>query len=128
MSFSEDHAVRKQLESSSNMYGIVRSIQEDSRTLADDYDNKILHSEAITCVVRGAEPDPKHIYDDEYEAETIREMFCYIEDQEVCNAVYDSFFASKEANNLKYIYNDIQSEPIKARIRILTRMLWDQLM
>jgi hypothetical protein len=54
-------------------------------------------------------------------------MFCSIEDVSVCNAVYDSFYASKEAGNLLYVYNNIENPYVQGRVRILTRILWDKL-
>ena len=72
----------------------------------------------------GAKPDNKYRYADEYEATIIKEMFCYIDDIEVKNAVYDSFYLSKSHNNLIYEYNDITDLPRQARVRVLTRMLW----
>ena len=51
-------------------------------------------------------------------------MFCYIADKEVCNAVYDSYYDSKKQTHLIYVYNSIQDEPRRARVRVLTRMLW----
>lgn len=64
---------------------------------------------------------------DEYESKYIKEMFMYIDDKEIKDAVYDSFYDSKKNCNLIYVYNEITDENQKSRVRILTRMLWSNL-
>lgn len=61
---------------------------------------------------------------DEYESRYIKEMFAYIDDKDIKDAVYDSFYDSKKNKNLIFIYNDIDDESRRARVRILTRILW----
>lgn len=124
MGFNQDRDFLKQLESSPDRYGRVIRVAKKARSLADEYDNNIFHSEALSFVMTGAKPDNKYRYADEYEATIIKEMFCYIDDNDVKNAVYDSFYASKSCNNLIYEYNDISDPPRQARVRVLTRMLW----
>lgn len=127
MGFDKDAGFRRYLESSGNLYGAVQSVQKDARELAEQYDNTIFHSQAITHIIDGSIPDRRYFFADEYEAIVIREMFCYIDDVEIKNAVYDSFYESKSRNNLLYRYNEINDEPRKARVRVLTRMLWREL-
>ena len=103
---------------------MVREVAKKARSLADEYDNNIFHSEALTFIMTGAKPDNKYRYADEYEATIIKELFCYIDDIEVKNAVYDSFYLSKSHNNLIYEYNDISDPHRQARVRVLTRMIW----
>lgn len=61
---------------------------------------------------------------DEYESKYIKELFMYIDDKDIKDAVYDSFYDSKLKKNLVYVYNNISDVHKKARVRILTRMLW----
>ena len=61
---------------------------------------------------------------DEYESKYIKELFMYIDDKDIKDAVYDSFYDSKLKKNLVYVYNNISDAYKKARVRILTRMLW----
>lgn len=127
MSLEQDAEFRRYLEHCDNIYIEVKKIMEEARQLAHDCDNNILHSQALTSVVRGEEVDYKPPVSDaqeEYEAQQIREMFCYIDDKQVCDCVYDSFYESKKAKHLIYVYNSIEDEPRKARVRVLTRMLW----
>ena len=129
MSLKDDMDFRKQLERSPNVYAEVCRVMNAARALADLCDNKILHSEALTHIVRGTEPNCPYIadYRDEYEAYHIRDMFCYIDDKDICDAVYDSFYESKRAKNLVYVYNHINDSGRRARVRVLTRMLWYKL-
>lgn len=124
MSFDKDSKLRKSLESDNNRFATIKNIGKQARLLSEEYDNAIFHSEAITHIVNGTTPDNKYYFADEWEAEQIKEMFCYIDDVSVKNAVYDSFYASKAKNNLVYMYNDITDSPRKSRVRVLTRMLW----
>lgn len=127
MGFNQDRDFLKQLESSPDRYGQVIRVAKEARSLADEYDNNIFHSEALSFVMTGAKPNNKYRYADEYEATVIKEMCCYIDDIEVKNAVYDSFYLSKSHNNLIYEYNDITDLPRQARVRVLTRMLWHKI-
>lgn len=129
MSFKDDSEFRRRLESSPNIYLEIRNAAASARKAAAEYDNKILHSEAITYVIHGTKPNFSYIEDfrDEYTANQIKELFCCIEDKEVCNAVYDSFYESKKNKNLIFIYNSVSEPGKQTRIRVLTRMLWYRL-
>ncbi len=129
MSFKDDETFRRQLESTTNIYTELRKIAASAREMSARYNNKILHSEAITHVIQETKPDIQYIesYQNEYEANYIRETFCYIDDKEVCNAVYDSFYESKKKKNLIFLYNSIEEPERQARVRVLTRMLWYKL-
>lgn len=127
MSLEQDAKYRRKLEHCDNIYAEVKKIMGAARKLSAECDNSILHSQAISSVVRGdAVEKMPHIQEaqDEYEARYIRDMFCYIADKEVCNAVYDSYYDSKKQKHLIYVYNSIQDEPRRSRVRVLTRMLW----
>lgn len=127
MSLKDDYSFRKFLEVQDNKFGLILGVARQARELSEDYDDLILHSEAITHTIHGTKPRLKDITRWESEAFEIKDMFCSIEDVDVCNAVYDSFYASKAANNLLYVYNNIENPYIRARVRILTRLLWEKL-
>lgn len=127
MSLKDDYNFRKFLEVQDNKYGLILGVARQAKELSEDYDDLILHSEAITHTIHGTKPRLKDITRWESEAFEIKDMFCSIEDVSVCNAVYDSFYASKEEGNLLYVYNNIENPFIQARVRILTRILWDKL-
>lgn len=126
---TSDAKFRKQLETSTTVYSDVMQVVRQARRLANKYDNMILHSEAITHVINHTLPDKtlltKNNHD--YDAQLLKEAFCYIDDQDICNAVYDSFYESNKRKNLIYIYNGITDESIKSRVRVITRMLWYQI-
>lgn len=124
MSLKDDYNFRKFLETQPNKFGLVVDVARDARKIANEYDEQILHSEAITYSLHGTRPKLKQIVKWESEAAEIKDIFCYIEDKEICDAVYDSFYASKERHNLVYRYNGIRDEYKKARVRILTKKLW----
>lgn len=129
MSLKDDEKFRRYLETAANPYEKINRVMSKARELSAQYNNKILHSEAITNVIHGTQPDIQYLLDveNEFESGYIREVFCYIDDKELCDAVYDSFYASKEKNNLIYVYNSIEEPDRQARIRVLTRMLWYKL-
>ena len=116
----------KKLSNSSSIYSDVMSISNQARELSKRSGESILHSEAISRVLKG--DTSKIVFDDdvidEYESKYIKEMFMYIDDKEIKDAVYDSFYDSKKNRNLIYVYNEITDENRKSRVRILTRMLW----
>lgn len=129
MAFKDDEIFRKRLESSPNKYQFLREVMNSARKLSADYNNKILHSEAITHIVQGTKPDIQYIerYQDEYESRYMKETFCYIDDKQICDAVYDSFYESKKQKNLIFLYNNIEDLDRQARVRVITRMLWYKL-
>ena len=130
MSLEQDAEFRESLESCKNAYIEVQIVMNSARKLAEACNYNILHSQAITSVVRGGSFEcapPISDAQDEYEARKIKELFCYIDDKDVKDAVYDSFYDSKKAKYLIYVYNSIEDEPRKARVRVLTRMLWYEL-
>ena len=103
-----------------------------ARNLADKYDNLILHSEALTWVLTGERP---MIIDDNGKLNKsiisnnksyMDDLLCSVDDDEVCDAVRDSISHSNTCQNLVYLYNEITEEPRRARVRVLTRMIWYQ--
>ena len=124
MSLKDDYNFLKFLETQPNKYQLVLDVAREARVMANDYEDLVLHSEAITHSLHGTRPKLKNMHRWESEASEIRDMFCSIEDKEVCDAVYDSFYASKELHRIVFIYDDVTDAPRKARVRILTRMLY----
>lgn len=129
MSLKDDEQFRRKLETVSNNYYEIKKVMNAARKMSNRYDNKILHSEAITHVIHETEPDRYYIenFRDEYESHFIKDMFCYIDDKEICNAVYDSFYESKKKKRINFLYNKIENTDRQARVRVLTRMLWYKL-
>lgn len=130
MQTDSDFDTRRAIELSSNAYSMVNDIVREARSIYEKSNYRILQSQAITHAVNHTQPD---IYDitrtnDEYEAKAIKEAFCYIDDIEIKHAVYDSFYDSKKARELVFVYNDIADESRRTRVRVLTRMLYHKLL
>ena len=116
------------LNNSTNLYSDIMSVVKSSKQLSGKC--RMLQSEAISSIISGAashaEYDTSELID-EYESKYIKELFSYIDDKQIKDSVYDSFYESKRCKNLIYVYNDIDDEPRRARVRILTRKLWYEL-
>lgn len=123
MPFNKDRDFRRALEHNSNPYMEICKLAAAARELANEYDNEISHSNALTHILQNTKPTMKEQYHAEREAEIIRDFFCSIEDKEICDAVYDSYYDGKAKRNLVYVYNGITDESRKARVRILVKML-----
>lgn len=117
------------VEAYGNPYLAVKHIGQMARRVAEKYDNRILHSEAISWIVNGEKPDmiddhgklpPKHNYIQSY----IDEILSYVDDDNVCEAVRSSYIDSETHRHLIYNYNDISDTYRQARVRVLTRMIW----
>lgn len=100
----------------------------DARKVSESTGYKLRHSQAITSVVQNIHPSTllaaDHQRDTTREDEQIAELYCTVSDKSVCDAVYDSYFDSKDAGHLIYVYNNITDEHRRTRVRILTKMLW----
>lgn len=124
MSLKNDAEFRQRLESADNRYAVIGQLARDARAMSAQYNYKLLFSTAITHVVHGTDPTDDQYSADLYEDYQIRELFCTVDDIDVRNAVYDSYFESKKQHHLIYIYNNVCDSGRQARIRILTRQLW----
>ena len=90
---------------------------------------QLRNSQAITCVVQNKPANEMLHIDDTQSAEDlqIKELYCTVDSKSICDAVYDSYFDSKAAGHLIYTYNNIVDKHQRARVRVLTRMLWYRL-
>lgn len=111
-----------------NVFEATMMVAGLARSLANKYDNRILHSEALTWILTGERPD---IIDGHGNIKQIRhrisyldDILCEVDDEEVCEAVRQSISQSNYQQNLVYLYNNITDDPRKARVRILCRMIW----
>lgn len=96
-------------------------------------DNCISESQALAWVVTGIEPADIAIYRESKKLEKerinmyIEDRLCYIEDVAVKDAVRITIQESSEKRHLIYNYNNILDECVKARVRIISNMVWDEL-
>lgn len=114
----------------------IRQISKDARAKKVQCKNVITESEAITWALTGKQPhnlaqrmnraatrktyNPTSFYQEEY----MKDLLCYIDDSDICDSVIASFHASKRSHNLVYKYIGNISDENKARVRILTNMVW----
>lgn len=113
-------------------YQAIQHLSKVARKKLKEVDNNIQDSQALTWALTGLEPDVKQNMKDKvyhskkfYQEEYMDDMLCYVDDEEVCESVRESFRASKKVNHLIYVYNHTLDEHRKSRVRILTRMVWD---
>lgn len=122
------------------VYNAINSITESARTLAQYCDNRISEGEAITWAVTGIEPEKSKIYRIlksrntrmsyglKYVMSVVNDVLSGVEDSGVCKSVRASVKASNESKSEVFIYIDIDdSEGKHSRVRILTRMILDEL-
>lgn len=112
-----------------NSYAAVNYIAKQAKKLASDNDNKILYSEAITWLLTGDKPkvldiilareQKAHIHTD-----YIDDLLSLVDNPLICQSVRQSIKASKLCNHLIYFYTHLSDDNDKARVRILTRMVW----
>lgn len=110
-------------------YQAVNHIAAQARKLAESHNNVILHSEAINWVITGVKPDILEQVDKlpdkpNFFRSYVDEALAYVSDGPVRRSAKSSIFASKSARHLIYIYRDVSDPHRRARVRVLTRMVW----
>lgn len=112
-----------------NRYAAVVHVATAARNLLTQYHNAILESQAISWVLTGVVPegigDPskpkkRRVWARSY----ISQVLEYVTDKEVREAVQDTILESTKEFCLHFVYNDVDDEPRRSRIRILSRMAW----
>ena len=108
-------------------YAAVNYVAKESRKLMMQCNNELLGSEAITCVLTGQPPKRKHRHlsdKDLYSSSIVDDVLFDVNDDSVEESVRDSYEASLEQHHLIYCYHSELTEPQKARVRVLTNMIW----
>lgn len=112
-----------------NVYKAVNLVAKLARQKAEATNNLVLHSEAISWVLTSETPqilnevsNPKDCAS--YSTAYISDVLSYIDDIQVCDAVRTSLKHSKKEHHLIYLYRDVSDEHRRARVRVLTRMIW----
>ena len=96
-------------------------------------DNCIPESKALLWIVTGIEPPAVIAWRDNQARKAdrvesyVQDRIYYIEDTEIRTAVEYSIEQSKLAKHLIYRYKSISDPYKKARVRILCKMIWDEL-
>ena len=129
MSLREDFEFLEKMNQSGSVYDVVYITSQKARKLSEAAYNAIPHKDAITYVSRGIEVDPKQYSNvTDFESRYINEQFCYIDDEDVKASVLESFKRSKQTRSIRFVYINISSHSKMARVRVLTRMLYHELL
>lgn len=114
-----------------NPYRTSNYIAHQARLLAEEYDNEISHSEAIACVVSGKKPLVQNImpvYTSKYNLpDRVAQLVSDIYESDIREAVKQSLDLSIENHRLMIEYGNVSNEAKQSRIRILVKMLFDEL-
>lgn len=114
-------------------YSATVFVASQARIVAERYDNVISHAEALSWVVSGSIPDGALRYKERIlQRERQPLQFTHgvlnsIRDEQVSKSVYSSLLKSYKSGHLLYVYEDVYDKYRQARVRILTRMLWEEL-
>lgn len=99
-----------------------------ARNLMKGTNDQLLDSKVLSWAITGKKPDvteSKAYHKKDFGWECLRDMLCYVDDEDVRQSVTDSYRASRRARHLIYCYNSGLDEPRRSRVRILTRMAWE---
>lgn len=130
MRYSADrHTYTELTDKVGNPYNAVSLIAAMARKLAEDNDNVISHSEALSWVLHGERPclESRRRYIQnvtKHKISYIDDLLSGVDDNYVCDSVRRSVELSEKNRHLIYVYKDVDDEPRRARVRILTRMIW----
>lgn len=108
-------------------YAAVNLVSKMARNKLEETNYQILDSKAISWAITGEQPD-LHTNKQVISADSISDLddaLANIEDKSVAQSVLDSYNASLEATHLIYCYLPELDECRRARVRIITRMIWE---
>lgn len=131
MSIIDSKAFQKYVDKyDSDKFYAVAVIGRMASNLVGKYKGVILPSEAISWLFTGERPEILNEYKRcqlTYEFTTFEEdVLELVEDKEIKDCVIESIKKSDENQNLTYCYKGVKDTNYKARIRILTRIIWYQ--
>lgn len=115
--------VYKELNETLGPYYAVIEIAQNAREIASELDNRITVSSALDFAAQGLVPDPKDYPD--HRLDRVKDYLTYVDDRDIKNAVIDSYEESLKKFHLVFIYNNIDDEYRRSRVRIILRILWD---
>ena len=106
-----------------NPYQAILQMAKETRSICNSLPNRITESVALDYAARNEIPNPNDFPD--HRLDRVREYLLYVEDIEIKSAVISSYEETLKKNNLVYEYKTISDEPRKARVRVITNILWD---
>lgn len=114
----------------SNRYEAINQLCRKSRKLSASVNNRVRPIDSIHWALSNVFPESlatKHYTVPEYE-KLMEEYLCQVEDIGVASSVRTSFSQSVSIGHLVYVYQDNLNAYQEARVRIITNMLWYQLL
>lgn len=134
MSLANDYKLTNYIRHCDNSYSVVNNIAQIAREKSSQAPVHILESEALTWAIQNVEPENiKECRTNEYymftpyQQQYIKDELYYISDNEIRTAVRHSLIKSKKYHYLIYVYNNIDNADKKARVRVITRMIYDHI-
>ena len=104
-------------------YYATLEIADIAKEITSSLDNRITMSSALDFAARGILPNPKDYPD--HRLDRVKDYISYIDDREIKSAIIDSYEESLKKFHLVYVYNSVNDEPRRSRIRIILNILWD---
>ena len=123
-------SIESYTETCGSRYAATVFVSSQARRIADKYD--ILHSEAISWLLTKDVPDSVINKDNRDTRRSSAETYAddallYVHDTEIQVAVRRTLEYSSKYKHLIYRYNGVKEENKRARIRVLSIMLWDKM-
>lgn len=116
-----------------NRYVATTFVSKQAKILAEKYQNVISYSEALTWIISGKAPkiisNYKYILKQREKGPLILadSMLSNIQDEKIKQSVLESIKRSNKVGHLIYFYKDVYDKYRRARIRILTNIIWDEM-
>lgn len=131
--WTDNTQFNKYVKACGSKFAAIMYVSKLARRRMKAVDNCIPESKALLWIVTGIEPpavaewrDAKAHRVDRIES-YVEDRINYIDDIDVRKAVARSIEQSKQANHLIYRYQGVPDTCRRARVRILCRMIWDEL-
>lgn len=113
-----------------NRYAAINKLCRRARQLSASANNPIKQIDSIHWALSNVPPDSlitQQSVMPEYER-MMEEYLCQVENEGIANSVRTSFSQSIKIGHLVYVYQDDLNAYQEARVRIITNMLWYQLL
>lgn len=114
-------------------FAAIVYVSKLARRRAKSVHNCITESQAISWVITGVIPERVILYlqrkklQETADIRYAEDRLLYVEDVGVRDAVHETIQTSRESGHLIYSYKDVFDEPRKARVRILSNIIWDEM-
>lgn len=114
-------------------YAAIIYISQVARHRAKSVHNCITESQALSWVITGIEPKCLRERLKEWRRRKnadllyAKDRLLYIVDDGIREATWETILESRRTGYLIYKYKDIVDEPLKARVRILSNIIWDEM-